>query len=306
MKILVGNTGFVGSNIYQSGEFDKGYNSKNISRAYGTKPELLVYSGLPAEKFLANSNPDKDMELIREAEKNIKLIAPKKIILISTIDVFKNPINVNEDAIIDIENLHPYGYNRYQLEIWVRKHFKDAIIIRLPALFGNNLKKNFIYDFINIIPTMLKKDKFTELLLLDKEIEKYYKLQDNGFYKVLELSRDEKEILKEKFKTFEFSALNFTDSRNMYQFYPLDRLWKDINICIENNIKLWHAATEPIVIEELYKYLTGKDFKNEVLETTIKYDYKTVNDDLFGGKNGYICNKEKILEAIKKFVEKFK
>ena len=94
MKILVGSTGFVGSNIYQLGEFDKGYNSKNIREAYGTKPELLVYSGLPAEKFLANSNPDKDMELIREAEKNIESIAPKKIILISTIDVFKN-IDIN-------------------------------------------------------------------------------------------------------------------------------------------------------------------------------------------------------------------
>ena len=191
------------------------------------------------------------MELIREAEKNIESIAPKKIILISTIDVFKNPINVDENTIIDTKNLHPYGYNRYNLEIWVKNNFKDSIIIRLPALFGNNLKKNFIYDFINIIPTMLQKEKFTELLLLDKEIEKYYKLYSNGFYKVRELNKDEKKILKEKFKILGFSALNFTDSRNMYQFYPLDRLWQDINICIKNNIKLWHPATEPIGIEEL-------------------------------------------------------
>ena len=305
MKILVGSTGFVGSNIYQLGEFDKGYNSKNIREAYGTKPELLVYSGLPAEKFLANSNPDKDMELIREAEKNIESIAPKKIILISSIDVFKNPINVDEYTIIDTKNLHPYGYNRYNLEIWVKNNFKDSIIIRLPALFGNNLKKNFIYDFINIIPTMLQKEKFTELLLLDKEIEKYYKLYSNGFYKVRELNKDEKKILKEKFKILGFSALNFTDSRNMYQFYPLDRLWQDINICIKNNIKLWHPATEPIVIEELYSYLTGRKFRNEVFETIIRYDYKTIHANLFGGKNGYIYNKEEILKAIKKFVEKF-
>ena len=45
MKALVGYTGFVGSNIYTSGEFDAVYNSKNIEEAFGTKPDLLVYAG---------------------------------------------------------------------------------------------------------------------------------------------------------------------------------------------------------------------------------------------------------------------
>ena len=135
MKILVGYTGFVGSNIYQSGDFDKGYNSKNIKEAFGTKPDLLVYSGLPAEKFLANSNPDKDMDLIREAENNIKLIDPKQIVLISTIDVFEDPRNVNEKTEISTKSLQPYGYNRYKLECWVREKYPEALIVRLPALF---------------------------------------------------------------------------------------------------------------------------------------------------------------------------
>ena len=196
MVSLVGYTGFVGSNIYSSGNFDEVYNSKNILQAYGTNPDLLIYSGLPAEKYLANNNPKKDMELILGAEKNISLINPKKLVLISTIDVFKSPINVNENTMIDTKNLHPYGYNRYLLENWVRENYKDALIVRLPALFGKNIKKNFIYDLINIIPTMLKEDKFKELLILDKEIEKNYKIQDNGFYKVKNLNKIEKEILK--------------------------------------------------------------------------------------------------------------
>lgn len=61
--------------------------------------------------------------------------------LISTIDVFKSPKNVDENAGIDTENLHAYGYNRYQLECWVRENFPDALIIRLPGLFGANLKR---------------------------------------------------------------------------------------------------------------------------------------------------------------------
>lgn len=150
MKALVGYTGFVGSNLYASGDFDAAYNSKNIQEAYGTCPDLLVYAGLRAEKYLANNAPEKDMEQIMEAEHNIEKIKPKKLVLISTIDVFKEPKNVDERSVIDTENLHPYGYNRYQMELWVRKNYPDALIIRLPGLFGKNIKKNFILSLIHI------------------------------------------------------------------------------------------------------------------------------------------------------------
>ena len=45
---LVGYTGFVGTNLNASYEFDGLYNSKNVKDAYGLEPKLLVYSGLPA------------------------------------------------------------------------------------------------------------------------------------------------------------------------------------------------------------------------------------------------------------------
>ena len=141
------------------------------------------------------------------------------------------------------------------------------------------------------------------LLLKDQDLEKYYELQDNGFYKIKNLTVSEKEILKNKFQNLGFSALNFTDSRNIYQFYPLKRLWNDIQIALKNNIKLWHPATEPILTEELYKYLTGKNFTNEISEIPIKYNYKTIYDKLFKGENGYICNKNEILSEIKEFVK---
>ena len=77
---LVGYTGFVGSNIYAAGSFDGAYNSKNIEEAYGTNPDLLIYAGLRAEKYLANNAPEKDMELIKQAEDNITKINPKKLV----------------------------------------------------------------------------------------------------------------------------------------------------------------------------------------------------------------------------------
>lgn len=303
MKSLVGYTGFVGSNLYRNGMFDAVYNSRNIEEAYGTAPDLLVYSGLRAEKYLANNAPEKDMEQIEQAQMNIENIRPKKLVLISTIDVFKIPKDVNEESEIDMNGLHPYGYNRYQLECWVRENYPDALIIRLPGLFGQNLKKNFIYDYIHVIPYMLKEEKMTELSEKDAELSSFYDKLDNGFYRVKQLSEQESGELKTKFKALQFSALNFTDSRSVYQFYPLQRLWNDIRIALKNDIRLWHPATEPVSAGELYYYLTGEEFRNELSGIPVDYDYRTIYAEDFGGENGYICSKREILNEIKKFVE---
>lgn len=304
MKALVGYTGFVGSNIYEAAgsEIDAVYNSKNIEEAYGLNPDLLIYAGLRAEKYLANNAPEKDMELIYQAEENIEKIYPKKLVLISTIDVFKVPKGVAENSAIDTENLHAYGYNRYQLELWAREKYPDALIIRLPGLFGKNIKKNFIYDFINMIPFMLKKEKFNELAEKDPDLKKFYSLQDNGFYKV-NIQESDREMLKDKFRKLGFSALNFTDSRSVYQFYNLAHLWEDINTALEAGIKVWHPATEPVAASEVYEYLTGEKFVNELGGTPADYGYKTVYAEIFNGRNGYIADGKKILSEIKEFID---
>lgn len=307
MKALVGYTGFVGSNIFDAAgkEIDAVYNSKNIEEAYGTNPELLIYAGLRAEKYLANNAPEKDMELICQAEENIKKINPKKLVLISTIDVFKVPKGVDETLPIDTENLHAYGYNRYQLELWAREKYPNALIIRLPGLFGKNIKKNYIYDFINVIPFMLKKEKYEELSKKEPELKRFYELQENGFYRV-NVSENEKEALKGKFRNLGFSALNFTDSRSVYQFYNLAHLWDDINTALESDIKLWHPATEPVSAAEVYQYLTGERFVNELSGTPADYDYRTIHNDVFGGNGGYIADKQFILKEIKDFIDGYK
>lgn len=301
MVELVGYTGFVGSNIYANGKIDKGYNSKNIAEAFGTKPDLLIYAGMRAEKYLANNNPDADMQLVYQAEENIRKISPKKLVLISTIDVLKEPNGKDEDAVIETEGLHPYGLNRYRLELWVRENFPDALIIRLPGLYGINIKKNFIYDYINVIPFMLKKEKMEELSCKEKELKNYYELQPNGFYKCRKISDDEKKHLKEIFRNLKFTALNFTDSRSIYQFYPLSRLWSDINIALEHNIMLLHPATEPISASELYRYLTGEQLCNELEGKPVFYDYRTKYSSVFHGENGYILGRQEILDDIRKF-----
>ena len=146
----------------------------------------------------------------------------------------------------------------------------------------------------------IKEDKFKDLLSKENSIERYYKKQDNGFYKLIKIeNRIKKDKLKKIFEELEFTALNFTDSRSAYQFYPLDRLWEDTKLCLKNNIKLWHPATEPILAKELYEYVVGKIFINELGGKPFNYDYRTLYDGIFNGENGYILNKNQILELIK-------
>lgn len=302
MNALVGYTGFVGSNIYEHGRFEKVYNSKNIEEAYGLKPDLLIYAGMRAEKYLANHAPEKDMELVKQAERNIELIGPKKLVLISTIDVLKDPQGKTENDPVETDGLQAYGYDRYMLECWVREHDPDALIIRLPGLFGKNIKKNFIYDYIHRIPFMLKDEKFAELSGKQSLLKKDYEKLDNGFWRVKPLNQEQQAELKEAFGRAGFSALNFTDSRSVYQFYPLNRLWDDIQLALKNDIKLLHLATEPVSAGQVYRYLTGEEFKNELSAVPADYDYRTIYGTLFGGNQKYILTKNQVLEEIRGFV----
>lgn len=297
--MLVGYTGFVGSNIDSKHEFTYRINSRNKEEAWGMNPDLLVYAGLRAEKFLANNDPEKDMETIEEAFSQIEKINPKKLVLISTVDVYKSPVDVDENTEIDTENLAAYGLNRYRLEQMVRERFEDALIIRLPGLFGKNIKKNFIYDYIHVIPSMLKADKYNELSERSSMVRDAYTNLQNGFYKCMDTSEE----LKAEFKRLGFSALNFTDSRGVFQFYNLGNLWKDINIALDNDIRLLNIATEPVSVAEIYEALTeGEGFDNQVAANPPYYNYRSVHAGLFGGKDGYFIGKQQILQEIIDFV----
>lgn len=303
MEALVGYTGFVGSNIIKSHKFDCLYNSKNIEDAFDSQFDLLVYSGVKAEKFLANKFPKEDMEHIKGAIDNIKKINPKKLVLISTTDVYDKTYDVNELTSIGTNNFNTYGLDRFFLEQWVEQNIKDYMIVRLPALYGINLKKNFIFDLINLIPAMLNENKFNELNVNNK-LSKYYQRQINGFYKLIELDSNEREYLKQYFNNNDFNALNFTDSRAMFQFYNLDYLWQHIELGLKNNIKKLNIVTEPIVASELYKLIKGKEFINEINDNFQRYNINTIYDNIFGGKNGYIFDKAFILSDIEKFIKK--
>ncbi len=301
---LVGYTGFVGSNLCASHKFNAVYNSKNIKNSYGTEPDILVYAGVGSQMFIANSHPNEDFEKINEAISNIINIKPKRVVLISTVAVYDKTVGVDEDSFINKNELLPYGRNRLYLEEWVLKNYSDCLIVRLPAIYGMNLKKNFIYDYINVCPSMLNKAKFEELNAKSEYINQYYKLQEDGFYHNITKEKNEKKILRSVFQEIGFSALDFTDSRSVYQFYNLRYLWDDICRALDNNIKLLNIVTEPVSVAEVYHYLSGKIFENNLPKTPYNYSIKSKYAELFNGKNGYLKCKKDVLYDLKIFIER--
>ncbi len=300
--ILVGYTGFVGGNIAAKHHFEGLYNSKNIQEAYGTNPDLLVYSGIRAEMFLANKFPAKDLASMDEAFDNIKRINPKRLVLISTISVYNHPVGIDEDAEIDSDSLTAYGKNRHYLEERVRKEWPAALIVRLPALYGEGIKKNFIYDLIHFIPAMLNEKKYQELSGRDALIAERYDLQDNGFYRCNASTKEEKMELKRHFENLGFSALNFTDSRSQYQFYNLGYLWEHIEKALENHLPILNPATVPVTIAELSAHIMGKALANEIRDDYPVQDYRSKYASLLGGTNGYLFDKAFVMDDIKNFV----
>lgn len=149
MKIaLIGYTGFVGSNLANQTHFDEQFNTSNIQSIDGKKFDLLVSAGARAEKWRINQQPDVDLAEINNLIEHLKKVQTDKLVLISTVDVYKVPINVAEDSVLSTDGLHAYGANRIYLENFCIENF-DTLVVRLPGLFGNGLKKNVIYDLLH-------------------------------------------------------------------------------------------------------------------------------------------------------------
>src|SRR5713101_4387612 len=98
---LIGFTGFVGGNLLRQTHFDDLYNSRNIESIAGKKYKTLVCSGAPADKWKANQNPSADFDNIQRLQERLSRVSADEVILISTVDVYPNPVSVDEGSQID-------------------------------------------------------------------------------------------------------------------------------------------------------------------------------------------------------------
>ena len=134
---LIGYNGYIGSFLIKKKKFSLKFNSKNINLIKNKEINNLYLAAPSSLKYFANQHPKKDKKNIKNLIHFLKNTKCKKIIYFSTIDICYQKKKTDH-----------YGANRKYLENFIKKNFKKHLIIRLPGLFGWNLRKNFFYDIL--------------------------------------------------------------------------------------------------------------------------------------------------------------
>ena len=143
---VIGANGMVGSNIYEQFKIDHEVikiTRENIREYSKEEFDIIFCAAVDGRKYLANLDPYKDLMKILLLFEEVKNYKCRKFVLISTVDVYNNNINIgDEDSQLNIENLN-YGNNRLILEKILKTIFNEKlIIVRLQGLIAKNLKKN--------------------------------------------------------------------------------------------------------------------------------------------------------------------
>lgn len=201
MKILIGNTGLVGQVLKDKIQFDYEFNSKNLNQENFDKIEEgcdLYLSCLPATKWMVNKDVVGDIENIMKIYNIIKAKEYRKIVLISTIDVYvDSPLRSDEDFAPTFRTLN-YGSNRYFFEMLVKEmNCTDIQIYRLPALFCNRIKKNILFDLLhnNNVDKINPNTEF-QWYNLDRLVEDISNLDKPGTWNLFPEPIHTKEILR--------------------------------------------------------------------------------------------------------------
>jgi dTDP-4-dehydrorhamnose reductase len=145
-SLLIGASGFLGTSLAESIGFSDLVTSKS---AMGEgEYDLIVCAAPSGKKWQANKYPDQDLLEVKQLITRLKLLKAKKFILLSTVDVYQNVEDSDEDsALCSSENA--YGYNRRLIEEVVSEEYSEHLILRLSGLVGLKLKKNPVYDIKN-------------------------------------------------------------------------------------------------------------------------------------------------------------
>lgn len=246
---LFGYTGFVGGNILARQPFDNLFNSTNASDSAGKEYSLVVFAAARAEKWRINQDPESDLRHIEELESLIAGVSALSFVLVSTVDVYKMPVAVDETTPIDTAGLHAYGAHRYRLEEFVRELNPDALIVRLPGLFGHGLKKNVIFD-----------------LLHHNNVDRIHQA-------------------------------------GSFQYYNLQKLWRDLSMALEHDLRCVNLASEPIRTDELALDTFGITLYDRPGDASPgNYDVRSIHAKLFGGTGPYAYSRVQTLAEIAEFV----
>lgn len=306
---LIGATGFVGSALLRQTDFDACFHSRNVGEIEGQSFGTLVCAAAPGSMIEANTAPERDRAAIHGLIGQLSKVDARRFILISSIAVLDDFAGKDDETTASFQENLAYGRHRRELEAFVEEHFAQHLIVRLPALFGNGLRKNFIFDLMNPVPSMLTAEKLDALRSgLDDALSRWVSdlYAEDAATGLLKLDREalnhdaRRAALSEAVRDLGFSATQFHNRETTYQYYEIDRLWRDIGVALEAGLTHLHLTSEPLKAATIHERLKGFPMP-ETSARLHREDMHSAHGSLWGASGPYLYSGEATLNRLEQF-----
>jgi hypothetical protein len=264
---LIGHTGFVGGALLRQTRFDACFSSANIAGIDGARFGTLVCAAAPGSMLEANRAPERDKAAIDALIARLDRVEAERFVLISSIAVLADFAGGDDEGITAFQQTLAYGRHRRALEAFVEERFASHLIVRLPALFGAGLRKNFLFDLLNPVPAMLteaKRNAVASALGGDLGAWLGALYAPDAATGLLKLDRPalnvdpRRPLLEAALDALGATATQFHHHETTYQYYNTDRLWQDIGIAHGASLTHLHLAPEPLAAADIHARLTGR------------------------------------------------
>jgi nucleoside-diphosphate-sugar epimerase len=94
------------------------------------------------------------------------------------------------------------------------------------------------------------------------------------------------------------------NAASVYQFYNLDRLWRDVMIALSAGLRVINFATGPVSMRQVAEEAFGSPFTNDPGTAPARYDMRSRHAGLFGGCDGYLYGRRQVLDELRGFVDR--
>ncbi len=306
---LIGHTGFVGGALLRQTGFDACYNSASIAAIAGERFGTLVCAAAPGSMVEANRAPERDAAAIEGLIARLGTVEAERFVLVSSIAVLADFAGGDDEGTEAFRQELAYGRHRRRLEAFVEERFPSHLIVRLPALFGAGLRKNFLFDLLNPVPSLLaeaKPDAVAEALGggLGAWLRALYTPDAaTGLLKLDRAALDadpRRPALEAALEAMGATATQFHHRETTYQYYAVDRLWQDIGIALEAGLTHLHVAPEPLTASAIHQRLTGRPMP-ETPARLHREDMRTRHAALWGAQGPYQFDAAATLESLAAF-----
>ena len=306
---LIGKTGFVGTTLLRQRGFAAGFNRTNIAEAQGQEFGTVICAAAPGSMFEANRFPEADTAAVDALIGHLSRLSARRFVLISTIAVLADFAGGDDEGTQAFQQELAYGRNRRRLEVFCQNQFETCLILRLPALFGEGLKKNFLFDMAHPIPTMLTEARLEQALGdlspdLHEGFAALYTLDPALGLLVVDRARADcistRERIEADLIAAGHSALGFTHPQSRFQYYDMRDLNTDIERAQAAGLDLLHLAPEPVEAGTVYRHVTGRNMPpNEA--RMHREDMRTRHAGLWDRAGVYSADAAKVLGGVGAF-----